>query len=254
MATPAEDEELEPWIDARWALILAAAVVLLMRELVPFGRQILYPLTLFGTWVHEMGHGLTGLLVGGSFDRLQIFWNASGLASGIVEPGWPRALRAAGGLLGPPVVGAFILAMARGPKRASIVLWALSALMLISVPLWIRSLTGFVVIPPVALGIALLAYKGGETARHIGAQVLGIVLALDTVTRIDYLFTAEVTVDGRDLPSDVSHIANAVGGHYLLWGGLLAVLSLAFLAVGLRIAWLSPMPVPRLLRRRPKTP
>lgn len=248
------DEELEPWIDARWALILAASGVLLVRELVPFGRQILYPLTLFGTWVHEMGHGLTGLLVGGSFDRLEIFWNASGLAHGSVPSGWPVALRAAGGLLAPPLVGAAILSFARGPRRASGVLWVLSAMMLSSVPLWVRSVTGAVVIPLLAVAIAALALKGGETLRHVGAQVLGVVLALDTVTRIDYLFTDEATVDGRDLPSDVSHIAEALGGHYLLWGGLLAVVSLVLLAVGLRIAWLAPIPMPTLPFRSKKKP
>ena len=40
----------------------------------------LYPFTLLGTWVHEMGHGLGALLCGGRFDRLEIFEDASGLA------------------------------------------------------------------------------------------------------------------------------------------------------------------------------
>lgn len=245
-----EAEDEGPWLNARWALIFAVIAVLVLRELIPFGREVLYPLTLFATWVHEMGHGLTGLAVGGSFDHLDIYWNASGVAVGAVEPGWPRALRAMGGLMAPPLVGALILAFARGPRRASIVLWVLAGTMLVSVAIWVRSATGLIVIPLVAAAIGALAFKGGESLRHIGAQLLGVVLGLDTVSRIDYLFTAEVEIQGRDLPSDVSHIAEAVGGSYLLWGALLAVLSLALVAVGVRIAWMREFSLPTLPRRQ----
>ncbi len=240
VGTPEEDES-GSWLSARAALIVAVVFVLVVKTFVPFGSELLYPLTLFATWVHEMGHGLTGLAVGGTFESLDIFWNASGLAHGTVGDGWPTALRAIGGLLGPPVVGASILAFARGPKRASIVLWVLAGLMLISVPIWVRSVTGFLVIPIVAGLTGLLAYKGGETTRHFGAQLLGVVLGLDTLTRIDYLFTSEVHVDGRDLPSDVMHVATGLGGPYLLWGALLAVISLGLVALGVRIAWMEPI-------------
>jgi len=240
------DEEEGPWLNARWALIVAVVLVVVVRELVPFGRQALYPLTLFATWVHEMGHGLTGLAVGGTFEQLEIFGNASGLARGTVEPGWPRALRAAGGLLGPPVVGAAMLAFSRGPRRATIALAVLAAVMTLSVPIWVRSLVGWLVIPALATGFAALAYKGGDTAKHLAAQGLGVILGLDTVTRIDYLFTASAHVGGQDRPSDVSHIAEAIGGPYWLWGLLLAAISLALVALGVRIAWMEELTLPRL--------
>ena len=45
-------------------------------SLTPWGPLILYPFTLFTTWVHEMGHGLTALAFGGetlitNFDALE---------------------------------------------------------------------------------------------------------------------------------------------------------------------------------------
>ncbi|MEZ4336694.1 MAG: M50 family metallopeptidase [Sandaracinaceae bacterium] len=236
-----EEDEGGSWLSARGALIVAAIFVFLVKTFVPFGDELLYPMTLFATWVHEMGHGLTGLVVGGSFDSLEIFWNGSGLAHGAHATGWPSALVSMGGLLGPPVVGAGILAFARGPKRASIVLWVLAGLMLVSVPIWVRSITGFVVIPVVAALFGLLAYKGGETLRHFGAQLIGVMLGLDTLTGLDYLFTGEAFVGGEVRPSDVSNISTALGGPYLLWGALLAVVSLALVALGVRIAWMSPI-------------
>lgn len=249
MAKKAEADDDEP-LSARWALILAIVLVLLMRELIPFGRTILYPFTLFATWVHEMGHGLAGLLVGGSFESLEIFYDASGLAHGAVASGWPDAVRSAGGLLGPPIVGAMILAFSRGPRRASIVLWVLAAALLISVPIWVRTLVGWIVVPAVAVALGTLALRGGPTLRHVGAQTLGVLLGLDTVSRIDYLFTASAHVGGEELPSDVAHIASALGGHYLLYGLVLAAVSLGLVAIGLRIAWAEPLALPVPWKKR----
>ncbi|MBX3272933.1 MAG: M50 family metallopeptidase [Sandaracinaceae bacterium] len=248
-AEPEPDDE-GPWLSPRVAFVLVVVAALLVRMFVPFGRELLYPLTLFATWVHEMGHGLSGLAVGGTFESLEVYWNASGLARGAVAGGGPTALRAIGGLLAPPLVGAAILAFARGPRRASLVLWVLATAMAISVPIWVRSLTGFVVVPLLALAFGALAYKGSDAWRHLGAQLLGVTLGLDTISRIDYLFTGEVHVGGQDLPSDVAHVAAALGGHYLLWGALLALASLALVAAGVRVAWMEPVPVPRLLPRR----
>lgn len=255
MGRPTSEEDDEG-LSARWALILAAVVVLVVRELIPFGRLVLYPFTLFATWVHEMGHGVAGLLVGGTFTKLEIFANASGLAHGAVEPGWPAALRAAGGLLGPPIVGASILAFARGPKRARIALLVLAAATALSVPLWVRSFTGFIAVPLLAAVLGAVALRGGPTLHHLGAQFLGVLLGLDTVSRLGYLFTESVTVDGRELPSDVSHIAGAVGGHYILWGALIMVVALGLLALGVRVAWAEDLRIrwPSLRRRPPRTP
>lgn len=236
---PEEDDDAP--LSARWALIVAVVLVLLMRELIPFGRTILYPFTLFATWVHEMGHGLTGLAVGGTFDSLEIFANASGLAYGSTGGGWPEAARAAGGLLGPPIVGAMILASSRGPRRASIVLWVLAAILVISVPLWVRTLVGWIAVPAVALAIGALALRGGPTLRHVGAQILGVLLGLDTVSRIDYLFSSSAQVGGEERPSDVAIIASALGGPYWLYGLILAAVSIGLVAIGLRIAWAEPL-------------
>jgi hypothetical protein len=246
----ARDEEPEH-ASPREALIIAAIVVIVFRLFVPFGGTILYPFTLFATWVHEMGHGLAAIAVGGSFSKLEIFWNASGLASTTTGAGWQRAVVCAAGLLAPPILGTSILTFARGPKRASIVLWILSAVMLASVPIWVRSFTGFIVVPLVAIALAALAWKGGPTMRTIGAQFLGLLLALDTIGGIDYLFTGYATVDGQRRPSDVASIAEAIGLHWLVWGILIAIVSLALVLLGIRLAWSKPWRLPRRVPTKP---
>ena len=233
-------------------MLIAVVVVVVVREFVPFGSMVLYPFTLFGTWVHEMGHGVTGLLVGGTFDRLEIFFDASGLAYGSVPAGWPSALRSAGGLLGPPLVGASVLAIARGPRRATAALYGLGLLMALSVPLWVRSAAGLVAIPLLALTLCAAAYKLGPAMRHLTAQALGVLLAVDTLTRIDYLFTERAVVGGEERLSDVARIGEAVGGPWWMWGAGLAAVSVVLLAIGVRLAWAAPLELPRLRRREPR--
>jgi hypothetical protein len=223
----------------RKALIAALVSYFLISHFVPFGHELLYPLTLLSTWVHEMGHGLTALAVGGRFQSLDIFGDASGLAHTASSAKWQQGLVAAGGLIAPPVAGAFLLAMSRGPRRARIFLAAMTFAILASLALWVRSAVGFVTLPLLGLLLVLFVSSkiGTPWRRMVFAQFLGVVLAIDTVTRVDYLFTPKVTIAGQAMPSDISAVANAFGGHYLVWGVLLAAFSFVLLALGLRSAW-----------------
>ncbi len=222
---------------ARWALIFAAIAILIVKSFVPFGGTLLYPFTLLATWVHEMGHGLTALALGGGFDSLDVYGDASGLAFTRIEPGWRSAIVSAGGLVGPPLAGASILAIARGPRRARVVLFAMSAAIAISAVVWVRSLTGWIALPVVALAIGLVALRGGASSRMIAAHFVGVIFALDTVSRIDYCFTPEARIGGQTRPSDVAGMATGLGGPWLVWGIVVAVSSIAMLAIGLVIAW-----------------
>ena len=74
-------------------LILAGFIVIALPSL-PFGNYLVYPFTILTTWFHEMGHGLTALVMGQDFVRLQIFANGSGLAESRVASDASALLRA----------------------------------------------------------------------------------------------------------------------------------------------------------------
>lgn len=229
----------------RTAILIAVALVYIIGAYVPFGHQVLYPLTLFTTWVHEMGHGLTALLVGGSFDRLEIFSNAAGFAICREDAGWPAALVALGGLLAPPIVGAAIIAAVHGPRRARVALAILAGAIVLSLAIWVRSITGLVAMPIVAALLGYAAWRSwfGEAPerRVVLVQVLGVILALDTLTRmVSYVFVAEVEVDGKVSGSDISHVADNLGGHYVLWGMAVTAIAVGLLAGALWWAWRRP--------------
>jgi hypothetical protein len=229
---------------ARRAVVTAAMLLWVVSHWVPFGNYLLYPLTLLTTWVHEMGHGLTALLVGGRFRELEIFASAGGLAFTAAQPGWRDALVSAGGLLAPPILGASILAFVHGPKRAKIFLTAMSAALVISLVIWVRSSVGLLVVPLLAALFGWAAWGGwrDKPERRVTlSQVIGVVLAVDTLTRmVSYVFKKEVEVGGEKRLSDIARIAEQMGGHYVLWGVLITVFALGLLSLG---AW-------RALRKR----
>jgi hypothetical protein len=222
---------------ARGALIGALIVYFVVKTFVPFGGTLLYPLTLLATWVHEMGHGTTALILGGKFSYLEVFANGSGLAYTATSHPWQSGLTAAGGLLGPPLCGATLLATSRGPRRARVILAIMAIAMAVSLAIWVRSLAGWVALPIVALVVRAFAIWGSPRERMVFAQLLGVTLAMDTVSGSDYLFRASVVVDGAPRTSDIAQVAQAFGGPYLVWGLALAAVSFGLLLLGLRFAW-----------------
>jgi hypothetical protein len=223
---------------SRGALLTAVAVSVVVGGFVPFGGVLLYPFTLMATWVHEMGHGLSALAVGGSFLRLEIFADASGLAYHTASLPWQRGVAALGGLLAPPVVGCAVLSFARGPRRAQTVLVTLGVAMLASLPLWVRSVAGFVAVPVVcALLLAFVAWASPRERMFL-AQLVGVRLSIDTLTRgLAYTFSDSAMVDGQKRASDIVTVAESFGGPTFLWSVLVSSLSIGFVGVGLVLAW-----------------
>lgn len=224
----------------RGALLAALAASVIIGNFVPFGSTALYPFTLMATWVHEMGHGMAAMLVGGSFDSLDVFADASGLAHCQYAPGPRAGVVSIAGMLAPPLVGALVLAFARGPRRARIALAAISIAMLVSCAVWVRSIAGWIAVPLVALAIGAFALWGSPRERMIAAQFVGLRLAVDTVTRIDYAFSREAIVHGVPHRSDVAAITEAWGAVLPVWSLLIAFSSFALVALGLWAAWWAP--------------
>ncbi len=221
-----------------------------VHAFVPFGGMLLYPLTLLATFVHEMGHGVTALVTGGSFSSLEVFANASGLAHTTSHHPWASGLTAVGGLLAPPIVGATLLAVSRGPRRSRIVLVAMAVVIVISLAIWVRSTAAWIALPIDAAVLAWFGVRASPRVRMVFAQLVGVSLAIDTCSGKGYLFTDEVTIDGHTIPSDITNFAHAVGGPYLVWGFLVFIVSCMLLAGGLYAAWRGTGSS-TVLRRRP---
>jgi hypothetical protein len=224
-------------MSSRRGLVFAVAAAWVIARVVPFGSLVMYPFTLLATWVHETGHGLAALATGGAFERLVIFGDASGYAMTREAAGWPVAITCLGGLWAPPLVGASLLAFARGPRRARVALMFLSLLLLTTLALWVRSTAGCIVVPLCALLLGWAAWWRPER-RLLFAQFVAVTLALDTLARlIGYALSATAMVNGHEQKSDVALIVDAVGGPLLAWGALVIAVALVMLAIGGWLAW-----------------
>jgi len=227
-------------MQSRTLLFLSAAAIALLWQ-IPYGRQMLYPLTLLATFAHEMGHGLTAMLVGARFDQLLLHADGSGVAVWHGHPGRiTTALIAAGGLVGPTIAGITLLLFSRSPRYARTVLALLAALVAMTVVVWLRNPFGVVFLLALAATLALAAKALPDTAAAFLLHLIAVTLCLSWFTDLDYMFSAQAMVDGVAQPSDSAVIADALGLTYWFWGGIIAVFSLAVALLG--IGFLSRKP------------
>ena len=214
---------------ARGALV-ASIVATFVLYAIPHGWYLAYPLMLISTVVHELGHGIAAVLVGGDFVDFHMWSNGSGVArNGGVDPGAASAFVSAGGLCGPAVAAGLFLWLGTSPKWARRCLIGFAAFLGLALALWVRGGFGIAFVgglAAVCLGIAI--YTRAETAQ-IALVFLATQLALSVYSRGDYLFMQYADTGAGTLPSDTQQMATALGGPYWLWGGLCALFSAAVL-------------------------
>ncbi|MHC5723451.1 MAG: M50 family metallopeptidase [Nostoc sp.] len=218
-----------------WLIAAAIATALLWQ--LPGGDYILYPFTILATWFHEMGHGLMALLLGGQFQKLEIFSNGSGVATyGIQSSLGPivPAIIAAAGPMGPPIAGAALILASRSFRAATLCLKILGSFLLFSTLIWVRSWFGLLAIPLLGLIILGIALKAPRWAQGFVIQFLGVQACVSTYHQLDYLFSQSAGPLGL---SDTAQMQRYLLLPYWFWGGLMAIASLVILIQSLRVAY-----------------
>ena len=167
----------------------AAAAISLVVSLTPWAPFLLYPFKLFTTWVHESGHAVMTVLVGGRVTSITIRPDTSGLTKSLVPASrMARGLMASSGYLGAAVVGCLLMASTRVEKWAHVILLTLGAFMLLTLVLWMRNPFGVGVVLAWALALITLAQKGVANAVRFFLSLLAIQVALNAVYDIHVLF------------------------------------------------------------------
>lgn len=218
-------------------VLLASMGITAALWVLPGGELIGYPLVLLSTYVHEMGHGLAAILVGGRFESLRVFSDASGVALTATSGGRiSRAVVSAGGLVGPAVAAAIGFYVGRHARWSRVLLVIGGVLVIITSVIWVRSLVGWAV----ALGLAATSLLIGLAVRQdhwsqLWVILLSVQLALSVFSRGEYLFAGTAATGAGVGLSDSAAIADALVGPYWFWGGVCGLFSLLVLAWG---AWL----------------
>ena len=206
-----------------------AVAVCLGVSLTPWGPLVLYPFTLFTTWVHECGHAVMAVLLGGSVSSITIQPDTSGLTRSLMPAGRiARGLVASSGYLGASIVGCLLMAATRVEKRARPILWAIGAFMLFTLVFWMRNLFGALVVLAWAVTLLALARKGSGSASRFFLSVLAVQVALNAVFNIRVLFL----VNG---PSDAETMARLFLAPAWVWATVWMAMSAAMLLWTLRM-------------------
>lgn len=224
----------------RWtelAGLAALGLVLLVLWQVPGVGFVVYPFRLFGTFVHEISHGLAALITGGDFHRFTVSPDLSGLAWS--SGGWRWVISSAG-YIGSAVFGGLLILLAARGFSSRALLLALGVILAVLCLLFVRNLFGIAT----GLGLAGLLLLAGARLRPPWSDLTLLVLALQLVLDgFNSLFTLLRLSAASNVQTDAMSMAQATGVPALVWTIVWAGISAAMLVAALHAAYRKRKPV-----------
>ena len=206
--------------------LLIALAVTVVLGFIPFADLLTYPFRLFVTFIHEGGHALATLLIGGNVQSLQVAPDGSGLVYSAYRGRLAGMLVASAGYLGAMLYGALLLALIRRAVAVRAVLFGSGAYIL-ALTIFFGLSNLFTLIAGLILGAALIA--AGRYARLPIANFLVAFLAVQSV--IGALFDLRTLIFlsrplGSSAQTDAANMAELTGLPPIFWA--LAWTALAF--------------------------
>ncbi|HEV7785275.1 MAG TPA: M50 family metallopeptidase [Thermoanaerobaculia bacterium] len=238
IAHESPQSSLRPESGTRKFLLVSAAVTLVLY-VIPYGQILARPLLLLSTLAHEMGHGLTALLLGGRFQRLEMWASGAGVSEmdlssfGRIRQG----LTIAGGLVGPAVAAALCFKLGKTGRGARYCLVGVGLFLLAAEILVVRNLFGFFFTGLVAAGCLFAGRRLSPERAQWVVVFLGVQLALSVFSRASYLFTRGTANPTGFFPSDVMQMETVLFLPYWFWGLVCGAFSVMVLVYGVRTCW-----------------
>lgn len=164
-----------PW-QRHWLTALLLGMAIIVAWQVPWLSAVVYPFRLFGTFVHELCHGLTAIATGGNFQRFEVQTDLSGVAW---SAGGVRVLVASAGYVGSAIAGGVFILLYQRLLSSRALLYAIGGLLAVLCLLFVRNLFG------IASGLTLSAlfiaagWKLPPSWRDLLLMTLALQLILD---------------------------------------------------------------------------
>lgn len=189
-------------------MFLAALIILQL----PF---ISIPFKWLESYFHEISHGLTALLTGGSIVQIQLFPNGAGLCTTRGGSAFLISLMGYGGAI---LWGCLIFYLASSHRRiAQVFSILLIGLLASSLLFWVRDvLTLFIVLVLLGLVLAQLKYSSQKHLQKL-LQLTGLLVLINSLMSPLYLLDGQARGDGAAL-ANITYIPEIVW--VVLWFSL----------------------------------
>jgi Peptidase M50B-like len=223
---------LSGWRQREVLIVLGLALASLVLWRVPVLGLASYPFRLFGTFVHEICHGLAAVITGGAFRRFEINPDLSGVAFSAGGVAW---IISSAGYVGSALFGGLLMVLAARGVPPREVIFGLGVGLGVLCLLFVRNLFG--ITTGLALSGALILAGRGLNAEWAGWLLLflAVQLILDALNSIFDLLRISTSL--RGVITDAEIMARATGIPALIWALAWATLSAFILYWSVRIAY-----------------
>jgi hypothetical protein len=223
---------LSGWRQREVLIVLGLALASLVLWRVPVLGLASYPFRLFGTFIHEICHGLAAVITGGAFRRFEINPDLSGVAFSAGGVAW---IISSAGYVGSALFGGLLMVLAARGVPPREVIFGLGVGLGLLCLLFVRNLFG--ITTGLALSGALILAGRGLTAEWAGWLLLflAVQLILDALNSIFDLLRISTSL--RGVITDAEIMARATGIPALIWALAWATLSAFILYWSVRIAY-----------------
>lgn len=230
-------------------LLIATAVSVglwMIGWYLPVVGFIVYPIQLFGTFIHESCHALAAVITGNSVMSLTVSPDGSGMVWSQVS-GISSLFISSAGYLGTTLFGTLLLVWMRFGLKSRLALYLCSGLIAVMTvvfgfvaPFWnfLANVTFgsvvFTVFSGVFLTASLFAIAKFATDKWVNFSLafLAVQCLLNAFFSLKTLFVISASTDAS---SDAANMAAATGVPALAWVILWIAISLVMMAVGIRL-------------------
>ena len=159
-------------------IIITAIIFWVMLNYVPYGTYVIFPINLFVTFLHELGHAIFAIITGGHVHVVHIQSTGAGYAD--ISEGF-RPLILLGGYIGSALFGNLLLYIGLyKPKTSIFALCIIIAMLLFTAIWWFSS---------VFTSILLFAFSAGAIvmSKKSKSSVANLLIVIGTASLINII-------------------------------------------------------------------
>ncbi|HZM88319.1 MAG TPA: M50 family metallopeptidase [Blastocatellia bacterium] len=214
-------------VKASFKLLVFASLLTLALWFIPFAGVVTYPIRLFVTYLHEIGHALAALATFGGVNRVALDWSGSGVT---FTQGGLGLLISSAGYLTTTVYGSALLLFLRRERNAKVAAIGTGALLLLITGLFGGNIVAWLAGLVFGAGCLLLGMKGRPKLVHFCMSFLAVQCLLNAF--YDLRTVLYLSAFDPAFPTDARNMSQATGGFLppVVWAAGWAVVSIGVVA------------------------